>query len=293
MTQFYNIIQFLQENDTDYMIDIYNNGIFPLYQTIGSQVNSYVFQNYIIGMDFFSKFDEFGMKLNELTIETWETTKILFLEELAQSQQSKYLEKITLKDVIPEPINRMANMEVLETMWIDCMISYESPGWDTKEMDFSQFLMACPATLTTLFIEGVHLTFSTSPSNTTFIKHLTLKHVGLTSSLTRSIEICFPKLSTLHLRDGLSTNTSILLRDHHLDKVDIILEYEENDGRNDFLVETKCVGDAQCHTLTQKPLIKMDRQLHSHNDEMISSVALEFICSSVKQLSISTERHLS
>jgi hypothetical protein len=281
----------MEEDDTDYMIGIYNDGIFPLYQKIGSQVNSFVFQNYINGMDFFKKFDEFGMKLNELTMETWDTAEALFLEELTQSQQSKYLQQLTLKDIIPQPINRMTNMEVLETMWIDFRISYETPDWDTEKMDFSQLLMACPATLTTLTIEGVDLTFSTSPpSNTTSIKHLTLKHVGLTSDLAKHIETCFPKLSALYLRDSLSTSMSISLRDHYLDKVDIVLEYKENDGRNDFLVETRCIDDAQYHKLTQKPLNKTDSQSHSHNDKMISSVALKFICSSVKQLSISTER---
>jgi hypothetical protein len=89
--------------------------------------------------------------------------KPVFLEELAQSHQSKYLQSLTLIYIIPDPINQIINMVVLETLVINCTLRYEDPDIDIKNMDFSQFVIACPATLTALTVEGLELTFNTSP----------------------------------------------------------------------------------------------------------------------------------
>jgi hypothetical protein len=142
-------------------------------------------------------------------------------------------------------------MEVLETLIIDCNTTYEDNDIDTRKMDFSQLVMACPATLTTLSIGGLDLTFNTVPSSTTSIKHLTLKHVGLTPALAKCIESCFPKLSILHLQATLTTSATVVLQDCHLESVNTVLEYNDHAASNTFSTETACHGGISYHTITQ------------------------------------------
>lgn len=52
----------------DYNRVIYNEGILPLYQSIGSRADAFTFSNYCDGLDMFKKFDASGINLRELTV---------------------------------------------------------------------------------------------------------------------------------------------------------------------------------------------------------------------------------
>jgi hypothetical protein len=95
-------------------------------------------------------------------------------------------------------------MVALETLIIGCTEYEDMSGDEPKIIDFTQFLMVCPASLTTLTVKGVYLTCYEVPFNTTSIKHLVLKRTRLTSELANCIEACFPTLSTLELDVSLS-----------------------------------------------------------------------------------------
>jgi hypothetical protein len=56
----------LLKNDTTYVRQVYNEGILPLYQKIGSHIDTFSFTNYCSGLDAFKKFDQFGIKLKKL-----------------------------------------------------------------------------------------------------------------------------------------------------------------------------------------------------------------------------------
>jgi hypothetical protein len=106
-----------QEND--YVLELYNRGIFPLYQKIGSQLDTFKFTSYCEGLDAFNRFDDWVVKLKDLTIESTSDENVLFIENLVQSQQCKLIQKLILKEIIPEPIDRVMNMEALSTLIID------------------------------------------------------------------------------------------------------------------------------------------------------------------------------
>jgi hypothetical protein len=50
-------------NDSDYARNVYNEGILPLYQSIGSTIDTFFISHYCDGLDAFRKFDVFGIKL--------------------------------------------------------------------------------------------------------------------------------------------------------------------------------------------------------------------------------------
>jgi hypothetical protein len=70
--------------DVDYPRDVYNKGILPWYQKIGSQIDTFSFDNYCDGLDAFRKFDLSGIKLKELRIQSLLENSPLFIEELVQ-----------------------------------------------------------------------------------------------------------------------------------------------------------------------------------------------------------------
>jgi hypothetical protein len=127
------------KREVGYMNNVYNNGIFPLYQKTGSRVDTYTCYNYVYRMNIFQKFDEFGMRLRELYIAEDDTVGHLILDELAPSQQSNHLLKLTLINNIPQPIDQMANMVVLETLIINCIENEDFDAIEPKVMNFTQF----------------------------------------------------------------------------------------------------------------------------------------------------------
>jgi hypothetical protein len=48
----------------DYARDVYNKGIIPCHQKIGTQIDTFSFDHYCDGLDAFRKFDDSGIKLN-------------------------------------------------------------------------------------------------------------------------------------------------------------------------------------------------------------------------------------
>jgi hypothetical protein len=74
----------VRDKNSDYVRDVYNKGILPWYQKIGSQIDTFSFDNYCDGLDAFRKFDLSGIKLKELRIQSLLENSPLFIEELVQ-----------------------------------------------------------------------------------------------------------------------------------------------------------------------------------------------------------------
>lgn len=156
---------------TDNIPHIYNEGIFPLYQKIGSKVDTFIFSDYFNGLDAFRKFDDYGMKLKDLTIKmAWIFANDPFIEELAQSQQSKYIQKLILFDILPHSIHMISQLEVLDTLDISGGFCYDINGQVMrKELNLNQLIHACPATLTTLIAYNINLSYDGPASTITNI----------------------------------------------------------------------------------------------------------------------------
>jgi hypothetical protein len=278
-----------QENG--YVLEVYNRGIFPLYQKIGSRLDTFKFTSYRNGLDAFNRFDNWGIKLKDLTIESISDDNVLFIENLVQSQQCKFIQKLVLKEIIPEPIDRVMNMEALSTLIIDCGDSYDGINYDRREMNFSQLIEACPPALTDLTVIGIDLIFNESTSHQTCIKHLKFSMLDLESELIRSIKTNFPQLLTLNFWGSLRRSVTISLPEHNLDRVDITLLYVLNDG---FSIETVNDGNVQFYApLTLGKLI-LRRHLRSYykiipvsKEELGDRRMWNIVCASVQKVSLS------
>jgi hypothetical protein len=292
----------LTEEGTDIIPCIYNEGIFPLYQKIGSQVDTFLFSHYYDGLDAFRKFDDYGMKLKQLTIEmSWRFEDDPFIEELVRSQQSNYIQKLTLWNIIPDPIRMINHLEVLDTLNISSRHAYTvSRCTMRREIDLTQLIHACPATLTTLSTAHIYLTFGEPASTITNIKHLKLIDVDFTPMLANIIETSFPKLSTLTLAGDIESNVAISLPKHNLKEVSITALYNKEKERNEYTIESKCDDGVECHTIKRIPDYNNGGQLCAYDTRANTLVKIEhnkpltltFICLSVKQIFLFTEQKI-
>jgi hypothetical protein len=241
----YNCVDYLiSVKSNDYIRDVYNKGNIPLYQSIGSKINRFSFDNYCGGLDAFRKFNESGIKLKQLKIETLPINKPLFMEELAQSQQSKYIQILGLSCAVPEPLDMMRHMEVLKYLNITfrdkgCIIQ----GRMKPRINFSQFIKAFPATLTHLITVGVNFTFSESTSNVTSIRFLRIEETEVMTKTTTTWT-SFPKLSQLYLEPIVRSNLTISLPRTHLKEAAIHIKYTQ-DEKCAFSVEAMNEGKLQ------------------------------------------------
>jgi hypothetical protein len=208
---------------------VYNEGILPLYQNIGPHTDSFSFNHYCDDLDAFRKFDDFGMKLKELTIVVRFNHGFLFLEKLVQSQQSKYIQTLISKGAVPAPLDMMINMEVLKTLEISCKNNYCFRGGRAhRTVNLSQLVESCPETLTHLTIEAVNLTFNESTSNPTSIQYLKLADVVIKSPTTIT-GASFPELSILHLKPIVTSQFTMSLPKNHLKEVTIHVKYPNDE----------------------------------------------------------------
>jgi hypothetical protein len=276
------------ENE-DYVKEIYTKGIIPLYQDIGSQIDTFCFDPYCNGLDAFKKFDEYGFKLKNLQIKAPGSIDDddFFLEQLAQSDQSKYIESLHLENKVPLPLIELKRMKALHTLGIYFYHwRFRDQYQYTETIDFSEFLKACPATLSNLFVNGVGFIFSDSPLNPTFINCLELAYIDLTRDLAKIIETHFPKLSTLTLMGDLKNNLEISLPDHNLERAIISVHWVVG-AQQGFRIKT--TNDDKVQYYAQRETLggtksRDDQAIPVTKEEFDASLVLNFTCASVKEL---------
>jgi hypothetical protein len=136
----------------------------------------------------FKKFYAFGINLRELTVSSITLHVAFSLRELTQSQQCRYIKKLTLNEIISEFMHLMSNMEVLTRL--EMRVDHHSRP---LTIDFGQLVEACPATLTHLTLSRLILEYKEPTSNQTFIKCLDLSFLVLKPVLAKIVEtyLCF------------------------------------------------------------------------------------------------------
>jgi hypothetical protein len=280
----------LRDEFPEYAMEVYNDGIFPLYQKVGSGMDKFVFENYCYGMDAFRKFDTFGMKLEELIIKSSEFDA-LYLQDLVESKQCKYLRKLGLGDPVPQSIELVAKLEVLELLSVNCH-RYNDMTEEEEEdrtVNFSALIDACPKSLLALALDSVIFTFNDSTCNLTSINYLNLKPVELTQDLLNVIETSFPNLIGLSLCGLITTDLNISLPNHNIEEIEITALYKE-DRRNGFSVKTN--GKHQFFTLpptddTNGEQPTGDELVQVSKDEFKEPLIFNIVCASVNKLSLS------
>jgi hypothetical protein len=288
----------LPKEDDDYVREVYNKGIIPLYQDIGSQVDSFCFDSYCSGLDAFRKFDGYGFKLKDLEIlspycDLGDGDDGLFLEELVQSNQAKYIQCLNLEELIPLPLAKLKHMEALHTLKIDCSFwRNDSSSYSQKTIDFSQFIKACPATLSKLAIRDIGFTFSDSQLHQTCLNYLELTSVDLTRDLVKIIETIFPKLSVLTLKGYLKSNLEISLPNHNLEKVSISTEATKKLWHG-FVIKTTNDDKLQYHAPNKPPstFLYASQVVPVTKEKFDPPFVLNFTCASVKELILSANSY--
>jgi hypothetical protein len=283
----YNDEHELVDVDVDYVRDIYNEGILPLYQRVEFQTDTFYFGDYCDGLDAFRKFDGFGIKLKYLGIETYRDDVVLRLADLTQSQQSKYIETLALQNVIPEPIHLMKNMMALTCMEIATVYSDGGPYCEELlAIDFNQLVDACPASLTDLTLSRLDLTFNEPTSNQTSITYLNLSDLCLEPALAKTIETSFPQLSELEFDGEIQHGTIISLPNHNLEFVDIKIIIWQI-GRYGFVVTTTSDNRVEYYDENGQ-LGSNNDDTHLPREDFDGGPVLSLTCASVNCLSLKT-----
>jgi hypothetical protein len=216
-------------NGSDYARDVYINGILPFYQSHGSKIDSFFFSHYCDGLGAFRKFDISGIKLKQLKLQCVARNNPLFIEELVHSQQSKYIQKLVLKYVVPEPLAMVSHLEALTHLVISFQVkNYTIRGSIKPTIEFSQLINACPAALAHLTTKRVNFTFSESTLNTTSIQYMKLVDVDFTANTTITWT-SFPELSHLYLKSIVSGCLTITLPRNHLKEASIDNKYQRDE----------------------------------------------------------------
>jgi hypothetical protein len=279
----------VRDKNSDYVRDVYNKGILPWYQNNGSQIDTFTFDNYCDGLDAFRKFDRIGIKLKRLRIHPLLEVPPLFIEELAQSEQSKYIQNLTLENLDLAPLEMMINMEVLTSLILNFRDNYGEYGKESKTtLNFSQLIEACPATLTNLTIGNAKLTFNESASNITSIRSLKLSDVD-TKPGAAIMGANFPKLSILRVYAFIEGNLTISLPSNHLKEADIHTNYPQN-KRYSLSINTMYEGRPQRTVSWPIPDHGSKGEMYcsdKSDSELKSDWVVDFTCASVEKLTYS------
>jgi hypothetical protein len=259
----------VERKSLDYIRDVYNKGILPLYQRVGYHTNTFYFDTYCEGIDAFKKFDDFGMKLKQLRLKLPNNNDILLVEELAQSQQSKYIQELACFYDIPKPVTRMSSMVALKDLFIDCTYSFDRTNFkNTRSIHFNQLIDACPATLTDLTLIYIDVLFNGSATQKTSIKTLVVRHFDIKKELGTMIQTCFPKLTTLQLEGGLKEeDVTISLPAHHLKDATIKIEHESHEDPG-ILLKTMYNGKPISHSFWKFQSGRFDGKIHMHKESI-------------------------
>jgi hypothetical protein len=220
------------------------------------------------------------MKLKTLSINQKDGVDALFLEELVQSQQAQYIQDLSLRNILPEPMNLMHTMEGLTSLEIKCSIANaEFDCRPTKTIDFSQLIQNCPVAVTDLVLGGVDLECYRLTTNQTSIQRLELQNVTIQSFRIENIlKTSIPKLSVLVLCAIIESSLTISLPGYHLERVELDLGYP--DGAPCEL-SIKTIKDGKPH---------LSKECPSDDGRSIFRNKVYFSCDSVEELHYCIER---
>jgi hypothetical protein len=249
-------------------------------------------------LDIFRKFDDFGIHLENLKIGLHHGGTVFPFEDLTQSQQSKYIRKLTLDDIIPEPMHLMSNMEAPTYLTISTPDIYESRHYQSsKTINFGQLIEACPTTLTVLSSTGITLAFNEPASNQTSIEYLILYCIHLDQSLANAIETNFLQLVDLRFYVAIKNDVILSLPNHNLK--DVSMKFGDWQIGNDigFVITTTNNNKVEYYLKKEFELdngygyIDTDFRISRVPRKKLRKVpVLSLTCASIDNLSLEAER---
>jgi hypothetical protein len=217
----------LKRYDTSNKTKIYLNGLVDFYKQIAPRQSELTFYGLPDSVDIFETLDNVGSQIKSMIFRGCEGGTLL--QFLAQSNQSKHIEKLQIEGGRIDSIHLIKTMTTLTTL----IISIDPH--DPTPVHLADYLTVCPPSLKNLDIVCPPL-IASPPFKTKLnsIERLKIECNTLSSNLGNTISFCFLNLITLDLVGGLMEDVNITLKSHHFQFATFFINKELENGFKNF-----------------------------------------------------------
>ncbi|KAI8890341.1 hypothetical protein K501DRAFT_266253 [Backusella circina FSU 941] len=199
---------------------VYLNGILDFYKLTTSKKKELNLHGFPDGVNIFEVLDVADCRLEKVTASQYENGAIY--QYLAQSNQSKYVQKLRLSNTDIGSLHVLKNMMALTTLELDF---YGFADYTTASI--THYLNDCPPSVRTFSISDADLKIDLATTRPSSIEKLTISCKDITKDLGNVISNCFPKLVELGLNGVLDENVNIALQSSSFKSANIIVRTSE------------------------------------------------------------------
>jgi hypothetical protein len=268
----------------DYINQLFRYGIFFILQANARYLQFLRVNCMPYGVNVFKALDDFGCKIQHLHIDPSENIPIF--RDLAQSNQSNHIQKLSLENINIYPITLLKNMTALTTLSATCcLFGYDGEG---MTINLNTLLTACPDTLKSLSISDFRLEFNFPTDHSTCIEKLHISCTNLTNTLCSIISTSLPKLNCLTLFGRVTQDLTLLLPNHHLSSFSINGRSNQSDYYlsltlpEDHITRFYAIQDKK--TTSNMPHLYRKKSIIIPFDELSERPAFSLQCGSISQM---------
>jgi hypothetical protein len=171
---------------------LYFNGILGFYKIIRPNEKKMEIQGTPDGVNIFEVFDNTGCQIEEL--QAYRCGGNTFVRYLSQSNQSRYIQTLSLINTEINSPDILKNMMALTTLKLSF---HDDDGFES--VNLTNYLNGCPTTLKSFSIDCPELTVYPRTTLLSSIETLCITCDGLTRGLGDVVSTCFPKLVRLDI----------------------------------------------------------------------------------------------
>jgi hypothetical protein len=224
----------------DTVADISMHGFLPLIQGLGRRLESFKTPSIPLDTSLFKHFDQSGCQIH--TLNCFSIDEELLVRSLTQSYQGFHIQKLTLRDITPFPVELLRNLPSLKSL--EMIYKYNRDDHyrlRCSEIDLNQVLKACPTTLESLHLEKALFDCDASSSDIYGIKSLTLVCPLLPRQMDKFLSNSLPKLRSLTLKGCIPCGATLNLPNHNLSYLEIVTR----DWKASTFISKTTLNDAQ------------------------------------------------
>jgi hypothetical protein len=289
-----------EELDDEYIVTTLKNDLVRLLQVNTFYLHTLRWNNLPFHLTIPDELDSIDCKLENLDLRSNKNTASEF-ENLALSNQAKYIKNLSLTNIKLSRIDLLNKMEKLTSLSLTCELrdgyasdefsSSDSEGEDTREkmvINLSETLKACLPTLTTFSIKNFDFKFNFSTHHATRITSLDIECSTIRKKLTDIVSRCFPLLTTLNIYGDILDDLTINLAKNDLLNVSFSSNHDRR--RYNLSVESSKLNGPLFYTAKENsfyvnlPGLEKDPLVSVPYTELDSRPVLTLICHSVQKL---------
>ncbi|KAI8885797.1 hypothetical protein K501DRAFT_270385 [Backusella circina FSU 941] len=294
-----------EELDAEYIATTLKEDLIRLLQVNAFYLQTLSWNNLPFHLTIPEELDSIECKLENLDLRSNKNTTSEF-ENLALSNQSKYIKNLSLTNIKLNRIDLLNKMEKLTSLSLTCELKdgYGSDSFSNSDSDdedsgekmmminLSDTLEACLPTLTAFSIKNFDFKFRYSTHHPTSITSLYIECSTIRKKLTDIISTCFPKLTSLQIYGNILDDLSINLVNHKL--LDVSFSPSQNKRAYNLSVENtnKCEPSFYIpkHNsfYVNLPGLEKDALVPVPYDELDGRPVLTLICNSIQRLKLNS-----